>query len=176
MKIRLLNFAMFGESKKENFNKNEVEKLRQTSLNEVRKELKEISDNYFDELYYKCKKKSKNYATIEAYEFTLKKINELKNKGIEIKIQTVPYNRKKLEDKFPNNLWRQINFINLTERQADEVTEMAKYLNLCGIQFDAGGMGNNKDWKLDWSFCYKKTNNVDKSLEECKELIKTNKK
>ena len=96
--------------------------------------------------------------TIEAYEFTLKKINELKNKGIEIKIQARPYNRKKLEDKFPNDLWRQINFINLTERQADEVIKMAKYLNLCGIQFDAGGMGNNKDWELDWSFCYRKEN------------------
>ena len=113
--------------------------------------------------------------TIEAYKFTLKKINELKNKGIEIKIQTRPYNRKKLEDKFPHDLWRQINFINLTKRQADEVIKMAEYLNLCGIQFDAGGMGNNKDWKLDWSFCYKKTNNV-RSLEECKELIKTDKK
>ena len=52
-RIRLLNFVMFGESKKENFNKNEVEKLRQTSLNEVRKELKEISDNYFDENFVK---------------------------------------------------------------------------------------------------------------------------
>ena len=60
MKIRLLNFVMFGESKKENFNKNEVEKLRQTSVYEVRKELKEISDNYLDEIYCECKKKSKS--------------------------------------------------------------------------------------------------------------------
>ena len=59
-KIKLLNYVIFGESKKENFNKNEVKKLKQTSLNEVRKELKEISDSYLDELYDKCEKKSKS--------------------------------------------------------------------------------------------------------------------
>ena len=60
MRIRLLNYVMFGESKKENFNKNEVEKLKQTSLNEVRKELKEISDSYLDGLYCDCEKKTKS--------------------------------------------------------------------------------------------------------------------
>ena len=60
MKIRLLNYVIFGESKKEDFNKNEVEKLKQTPLNEVREELKEISDSYLDELYDKCEKKSKS--------------------------------------------------------------------------------------------------------------------
>ena len=60
-KIKLLNYVIFGESKKEDFNKNEVEKLMKTSLNEVRKELKEISDNYLDEIYYECKKKSKSH-------------------------------------------------------------------------------------------------------------------
>ena len=56
MRIRLLNFVIYGESKKENFDKTEVKKLKQTSLNEVRKELKEISDDYFDEIYCECKK------------------------------------------------------------------------------------------------------------------------
>jgi len=60
-KIKLLNYVIFGESKKEDFNKNEVEKLKQTSFNEVRKELKEISDSYLDELYDKCEKKSKSH-------------------------------------------------------------------------------------------------------------------
>ena len=60
MRIRLLNYVIFGESKKENFNKNEVEKLMQTSLNEVREELRKISDSYLDELYDKCEKKSKS--------------------------------------------------------------------------------------------------------------------
>ena len=63
-RIRLLNFVIYGESKKENFNKNEVEKLRQTSVYEVRNELKEISDNYFDELYDKCEKKSKSHKNL----------------------------------------------------------------------------------------------------------------
>ena len=59
-RIKLLNYVIFGEFKKENFNKNEVEKLKQTSLNEVRKELRKISDSYLDELYDKCEKKSKS--------------------------------------------------------------------------------------------------------------------
>ena len=61
MRIKLLNYAIFGESKKEDFNKNEVEKLMKTSLNEIRKELKEISDDYFDEIYCECEKKSKSH-------------------------------------------------------------------------------------------------------------------
>ena len=61
MRIKLLNYVIFGEFKKENFNKNEVEKLKQTSLNEVREELRKISDSYLDELYDKCEKKSKSH-------------------------------------------------------------------------------------------------------------------
>ena len=60
MRIKLLNFVIYGESIKENFDKTEVKKLKQTSLNEIRKELKEISDDYFDEIYCECKKKSKS--------------------------------------------------------------------------------------------------------------------
>ena len=61
MRIRLLNFVIFGESKKENFDKTEFKKLKQTSLNEVRKELRKISDDYFDEIYCECQKKSKSH-------------------------------------------------------------------------------------------------------------------
>jgi len=60
-KIKLLNYVIFGESKKEDFNKNEVEKLKQTPLNEIREKLKEISDSYLNELYDKCEKKSKSH-------------------------------------------------------------------------------------------------------------------
>ena len=59
-RIKLLNFMLYGESIKENFDKTEVKKLKQTSLNEVREELKEISDDYFDEIYCECEKKSKS--------------------------------------------------------------------------------------------------------------------
>ena len=112
--------------------------------------------------------------TIEAYEFTLEKINELKNKGIEIKIKERPNSKKELADKLPFELWRQINFINLTNSQADEILAMAKYLNLCGIQFDAGGMGNSRDWELNWSFRYGKEEDEQwiEALEECEELIR----
>ena len=64
MKIRLLNYVIFGESKKEDFNKNEVKKLKQTSLNEVREELRKISDNYLDEIYCECQKKSKSHKNL----------------------------------------------------------------------------------------------------------------
>jgi len=60
MRIKLLNFVIYGESIKENFDKTEVKKLKQTSLNEIRKELKEISDSYLDGLYCDCEKKSKS--------------------------------------------------------------------------------------------------------------------
>ena len=59
-RIKLLNFVFYGESIKKNFDKTEVKKLRQTSLNEVREELRKISDSYLDELYDKCEKKSKS--------------------------------------------------------------------------------------------------------------------
>ena len=59
-RIKLLNFVIYGESIKKNFDKTEVKKLKQTSLNEVREELRKISDNYLDELYDKCEKKSKS--------------------------------------------------------------------------------------------------------------------
>ena len=59
-RIKLLNFVIYGESIKENFDKTEVKKLKQTSLNKIRKELKEISDDYFDEIYCECQKKSKS--------------------------------------------------------------------------------------------------------------------
>ena len=64
MKIRLLNYVIFGESKKEDFNKNEVEKLMKTSLNEVKEELRKISDDYFDEIYCECEKKSKSHKNL----------------------------------------------------------------------------------------------------------------
>ena len=58
-RIKLLNFVIYGESIKKNFDKTEVKKLKQTSLNEVREELRKISDNYLDEIYCECEKKSK---------------------------------------------------------------------------------------------------------------------
>lgn len=53
-RIRLLNLTIFGESKKEDFNENEIQKLQKTSLNEVRAELKIITDEYLGSLYDKC--------------------------------------------------------------------------------------------------------------------------
>ena len=64
MRIKLLNYVIFGEFKKENFNKTEVEKLKQTPLNEVREELRKISDNYLDEIYCECVKKSKSHKNL----------------------------------------------------------------------------------------------------------------
>jgi len=59
MRIRLLNLALFGESKKEDFTENELNKLKKTSLNEVNEELKNISESYLTDLYDSCEKTSK---------------------------------------------------------------------------------------------------------------------
>lgn len=124
---------------------------------------------------------------IEAYEFTLEKISELKDKGIEIEICLCPMKKEELrmfykenpdieKHGLPSALWKHVHFLNLQIGQAGEIAEMTKYLNLCGIQFDFGGIENNRDWALDWSFRYGKEDEqwVD-AIEFCeKEIQKMN--
>ena len=62
MRIRLLNFALFGESRKEDFDRSEIEKLRRIPLAEVRKELRELSDDYIRGLCDECRKRCHSQA------------------------------------------------------------------------------------------------------------------
>ena len=92
--------------------------------------------------------------TLEAYNTTIETINNLKKDGVEVEIQKKYNINKNLENELPSKFWMQVNFINLTEHQADKIIDAAKQLNNLGIQFDAGGFENQRDWELDWSFRY----------------------
>jgi len=83
--------------------------------------------------------------TIEAFEFTLTKVWELKESGIEVKIKPLPAEK-----------WLHVTFYIKNSIEAKKVLEMAQYLAMCGICFDTGGCSGQRDWKLDWSFSYKK--------------------
>lgn len=100
---------------------------------------------------------------IEAYYFTLEKVNELKESGISITINsTSSKDDTALTEKFetPNNIpskyWVNVSFEIENDEQAEKIHETANYLGLCGIRFDMGGAENHRDWELDWSFYYQK--------------------
>ena len=100
---------------------------------------------------------------IEAYYFTLEKVNELKESGISITINpTTSKNNTELTEKFhtPNNIpskyWVNVSFEIENNEQAEKIHETDNYLGLCGIRFDMGGTENHRDWELDWSFYYRK--------------------
>ena len=100
---------------------------------------------------------------IEAYDFTLEKVNTLKESGIKVNI--TPYKRKDdLElvkkysqpDRIPSRLWVKVSFKNIDSKQSKLIYRTANYLRLCGIRFDTGGCSSCRDWELDWSFSYQK--------------------
>ena len=117
--------------------------------------------------------------TNEAFEFTLEKVDELKELGIKVKIK--PYNfiddkhRKEIIEEYngPDSAipdkWVGIRFISLTETQAEKVYEMTNYLLMCGIGFVTGGCSGCYDWELDWSFHY--TGKEDEDAREGTEWV-----
>jgi len=99
--------------------------------------------------------------TIEAYEFTLKKIEELLSTGIEItKRKSKSINDQEVINKYsgseriPPEKWLHISFKINDKFQSIKIHEAANYLGMCGIRFDTGGCSNCRDWELDWSFRY----------------------
>ena len=104
---------------------------------------------------------------IEAFEFTMKKISELKESGIKVNIKPYKFiNDKDREEmiaeyggqvcRVPYDKWVSVSFENLSEEQNIKVSETLRYLGLCGISFDMGGCCGSRDWELDWSFTYNK--------------------
>ncbi len=95
---------------------------------------------------------------IEAFEFTLTKVWELKESGIGVTIEP----QKKLDtdwDKeigLPPEKWVCVTFKIKNKEQAEKILEVANYLLLAGITFDSGGCKECRDWELDWSFRFKK--------------------
>ena len=101
--------------------------------------------------------------TIEAYNLTLSKIEELRKKGIEVTIKpSKSRDNEELQKRFkgperiPSNLWTFVTFTIKNKGDAIAVYEMANYLGMCGIRFDTGGCACYRDWEIDWSFQYRK--------------------
>ena len=99
----------------------------------------------------------------EAYYFTMSKVDELKDSGIEVLIK--PSNTKNNQEmikkynqpgRTPPELWNHISFKVSDKQQSKKIFDMANYLGLCGISFDTGGCIGQRDWELDWSFRFKK--------------------
>jgi len=99
--------------------------------------------------------------TIEAYNLTLDKINELRESGINVSMKpSRSRDNRELEQKYsgedriPSKLWYFVTFEIKNSEQARKIMEAGNYLGMCGIRFDTGGMGNIRDWEIDWSFSY----------------------
>lgn len=98
---------------------------------------------------------------IEAFYFTMQKVNELKENGIAVNVKpTKSKTNKELvkkynkPDRIPVENWVNVSFKIENEEQVLKIYEAANYLGLCGIRFDTGGCSNCRDWELDWSFSY----------------------
>src|SRR4030042_173796 len=93
---------------------------------------------------------------IEAFEFTITKVWELKESGIDVKIK-IQRSKNKWDKKcgIPPEKWVCVTFKIKNKCQSEKILEVANYLLLCGISFDSGGCKKYRDWELDWSFRYK---------------------
>ncbi len=98
---------------------------------------------------------------VDAYEFTMQKVNELKKDGIGViitpcRLKTDKDTIEKYDkpDRIPPEKWVNVSFENLDKGQTIKIHETANYLMMCGITFDTGGAIDNRDWELDWSFSY----------------------
>jgi hypothetical protein len=98
---------------------------------------------------------------IEAYEFTLRKVNQLKESGIDVVIKPTSSRNDEIlirkysgTNRIPSDKWINVSFKVSDKGQAMKIHEVANYLGLCGIRFDTGGCYNCRDWELDWSFIF----------------------
>ena len=115
---------------------------------------------------------------IEAYDFTLGVLEELKVVGI--KVIYKPSNSRTSESAVkkygsnphcvPPELWYNIILIYETQTHIDLIHNKLKYLRLCGISFDTGGCKKRFDWELDWSFYYTKGQEDWEGIENLEEL------
>lgn len=101
---------------------------------------------------------------IEAHQFAMDKVNELKDSGIEVlkkpsrgrEIESAINKYGNKPDRVPVNLWYHITFKIKDQADTMKVHEAVNYLGMCGITFDTGGWKDERDWELDWSFKYKR--------------------
>ena len=119
--------------------------------------------------------------TIDAYYFTMNKVNELKEGGIEISIKPSrnindkdTIEKYKDHDGIPLKLWTYVTFKVTDTTQVQKIIEMTNYLGMCGITFDISGEIGERDWEIDWSFKYtegKEDWEWRKNIEEVEDII-----
>ena len=100
--------------------------------------------------------------TLEAYELTMEKIDELKNDGLEVYFKKYPedlidqeiINKYNDNEHIPYQYWKDVTFKNVDKIEKQKINNVLSYLSLCGICFDLYGGLNERTWQLDWSFKY----------------------
>lgn len=93
----------------------------------------------------------------EAYDFLINKVNELKEKGIEISIRdskSTPETIQKYNkpDRLPSSEWKTISLGIKREGDLSEIQNIEHLCHMVGIHFDTGYGGGQRDWEIDWSF------------------------
>lgn len=124
--------------------------------------------------------------TYQAYETVLTTIDEIKNSGVIVEInipRSVKEKDKNIEyfndlikkysgdDKINWQLWRNIQFKNVTNTQAKFIFEKRRLLCLAGISFDTGGGLGSLDWEIDWSFKYTKRESESEEHHEACNIV-----
>jgi hypothetical protein len=114
---------------------------------------------------------------IEAHEFAMQKVEELRAKGIEVTVK--PSRSRNIEstlakygnrpDRVPPDRWFHVTFRAKDAEEARLVFEASNYLGLAGMSFDTGGGMGGRDWELDWSFKY--TVKEDEKAREGREIV-----
>ena len=113
---------------------------------------------------------------IDAYKLALRKIDELKDSGINVVI-TPSRSRNKINliekynqpERIPPEKWVNVSFEILDKGQSMRIHDAARYLGMCGIKFDTGGCCHGRDWELDWSFKY--TGKEDEEWEDASQDV-----
>lgn len=96
--------------------------------------------------------------TIEAYHYVLELLEDLRSSGIKVHIKpSRSASSREMVEKYrdtpsiPPNLWRHVEITVKDREQQETVFLSLKSLLWKGICFDTGGIGDRRDWELDWS-------------------------
>ena len=98
---------------------------------------------------------------VEALEFTLEKVDELKKEGIKLEIRPYKGKSEQKDRPLPKEKWCRVKFYPKNKIESKKIHEMGNYLAMAGVGFDSGGSAGVRDWELDWSFRYTKQENYD---------------
>lgn len=93
----------------------------------------------------------------EAYDFLMKKVDELKEQGIEISFRdsiATPDTIEKYNklNRLPSTEWKTISLGIRREGDLGKVREIEHLCSMVGIYFDTGYGCGQSEWEIDWSF------------------------